>query len=57
VEVEEAGQMVPGNRGVFLATSWRMEPSLTAMVSELFYNGRLMASCPPTMKLANGQGV
>ncbi len=36
--------VVPADRGVFLATSWRMEPSLTAMVSELFYDGRLQAS-------------
>ncbi|MCT0229988.1 TM0106 family RecB-like putative nuclease [Synechococcus sp. CS-1324] len=35
--------VVPGDRGVFLSTSWRMEPSLTAMVSELFYDGRLQA--------------
>ena len=36
--------MVPSDRGVFLGTSWRMEPSLTAMVSELFYEGRLKAN-------------
>ncbi|MCP9915318.1 TM0106 family RecB-like putative nuclease [Cyanobium sp. ATX 6F1] len=36
--------VVPADRGVFLATSWRMEPSLTSMVSALFYNGRLKAS-------------
>jgi uncharacterized protein len=36
--------VVPEDRGVFLATSWRMEPSLTAMVSQLFYDGRLKAS-------------
>ena len=36
--------VVPADRGVFLATSWRMEPSLTAMVSALFYDGRLKAS-------------
>lgn len=36
--------VVPADRGVFLATSWRMEPSLTAMVSALFYDGRLQAS-------------
>jgi len=36
--------VVPADRGVFLATSWRMEPSLTAMVSQLFYDGRLNAN-------------
>ena len=35
--------MVPDDRSVFLPTSWRMEPSLTAMVGELFYEGRLQA--------------
>ena len=35
--------VVPDDRGVFLPTSWRMEPSLTAMVSELFNKGRLQA--------------
>lgn len=36
--------VVPDDRGVFLPTSWRMEPSLTEMVSELFYDGRLQAN-------------
>jgi len=35
---------VPADQGVFLSTSWRMEPSITAVVSELFYDGRLKAS-------------
>jgi len=40
----QGASVVPNDRGVFLATSWRMEPSLTAMVSELFYEGRLKAN-------------
>ena len=40
----EGASVVPDDRGVFLSTSWRMEPSLTAMVSALFYEGRLQAS-------------
>ena len=40
----EGASVVPSDRGVFLGTSWRMEPSLTAMVSELFYEGRLKAN-------------
>ena len=40
----EGASVVPGDRGVFLSTSWRMKPSLTAMVSALFYEGRLQAS-------------
>ena len=39
----EGKPVVPDDRGVFLPTSWRMEPNLTAMVSELFYEGRLQA--------------
>ena len=40
----EEQAVVPDDRGVFLPTSWRMEPSLTAIVSELFYEGRLQAN-------------
>jgi uncharacterized protein len=36
--------VVPADRGVFLATSWRMPPALTAVVSELFYEGQLQAA-------------
>jgi uncharacterized protein len=36
--------VVPPDRGVFLATSWRMPPPLTQVVSELFYDGQLQAA-------------
>jgi uncharacterized protein len=36
--------VVPPDRGVFLATSWRMPPALTFVVSELFYEGQLQAA-------------
>lgn len=36
--------VVPPDRGVFLATSWRMPPVLTDVVSELFYEGELQGS-------------
>ena len=36
--------VVPPDRGVFLATSWRMPPSLTQMVSRLFYKGELQGA-------------
>jgi uncharacterized protein len=36
---------VPPDRGVFLDTSWRMHPAITAFVSDLAYDGRL-ASAP-----------
>ena len=36
--------VVPADQGVFLSTSWRMPPTLTAVVSELFYEGKLQAA-------------
>ncbi|MBW0174220.1 MAG: TM0106 family RecB-like putative nuclease [Vulcanococcus sp.] len=36
--------VVPPDRGVFLATSWRMPPALTRLVSELFYAGELQGA-------------
>jgi uncharacterized protein len=36
--------VVPPDRGVFLATSWRMPPSLTQLVSTLFYAGELQGA-------------
>ena len=36
--------VVPSDRGVFLATSWRMPPALTQVVSDLFYEGKLQAA-------------
>ena len=40
----QGAPVVPADRGVFLATSWRMEPSVTQVVSQLFYDGRLKAN-------------
>ena len=40
----QAAHVVVAKRGVFLSTSWRMEPPLTAMVSQLFYDGQLNAN-------------
>ncbi len=42
--VMEQHAVVPPDRGVFLATSWRMAPPLAQVVSELFYEGELMAA-------------
>jgi uncharacterized protein len=36
--------VVPPDRGVFLATSWRMPPVLTQVVSEVFYAGELQGA-------------
>jgi hypothetical protein len=40
----QGAHVVPRDQGVFLSTSWRMAPSISAMVSELFYDRRLKAS-------------
>lgn len=42
--VMEQQPVVPQDRGVFLATSWRMAPPLAKVVSELFYEGELTAA-------------
>ena len=41
----EGHDTVPADRGIFLDTSWRMHPAITAFVSDLAYDGRL-ASAP-----------
>ena len=40
----EGHAVVPPARGVFLTTSWRMPPPLTAVVSELFYENKLQSA-------------
>ena len=42
--VMEHHAVVPPDRGVFLATSWRMAPPLAQVVSELFYERELTAA-------------
>jgi len=42
--VMQEHDVVPKDRGVFLGTSWRVPPALTAVVSELFYEGQLQAA-------------
>jgi uncharacterized protein len=37
-------QTVEADRGVFLAETWRMHPDVTAFVSELMYDGRLLSA-------------
>jgi uncharacterized protein len=34
---------MPADRGLFLATTWRLHPAICAYTSELFYEGRLAA--------------
>jgi uncharacterized protein len=39
--VLDGHQTMPADCGIFLPTTWRMSPALTAFTSELFYEGRL----------------
>ena len=48
--------VVPADRGVFLATSWRMPPGLTEVVSELFYEGQLHAAAGNTVNRVDWDG-
>jgi uncharacterized protein len=48
--------VVPADQGVFLATSWRMPPPLTKVVSELFYEGQLQAAGDNTTNTVNWEG-
>jgi predicted RecB family nuclease len=48
--------VVPADRGIFLATSWRMPPPLTQMVSELFYDGQLQAAAANTANQVQWDG-
>lgn len=48
--------VVPADRGVFLATSWRLPPQLTEMVSELFYDGQLQAAAANGANLVDWDG-
>ena len=37
-------KVVPNNKGIFLEKSWRLEPSIAAIVSDLFYEGKLKSN-------------
>ena len=40
----EGHDTIPPDRGIFLATSWRMHPAITSYVSDLAYDGRLTSA-------------
>lgn len=48
---------VPADRGVFLETTWRMHPSVTAFVSELSYEGRLDSAPGRELQAVSGAGL
>jgi len=49
--------VVPPERGVFLATSWRMPPVLTDLVSQLFYQGELQGSAENAANRVHWDGL
>lgn len=59
--MEEEQAVVPKDHGVNLPVSWRMEPSLTALTSKLFYKGERQgkpANCVNRVHLKNScQGL
>jgi uncharacterized protein len=40
----ERADTIPADRGIFLGTTYRMHPTLTAFVSDLAYDGRLVSA-------------
>ena len=50
-------KVVSANRGVFLATSWRMPPVLTSIVSNLFYKDELKSCIAKTDNKILWEGV
>jgi uncharacterized protein len=54
---------IPGDRGLFLATTWRLHPALCDFVSEAFYEDRLApdpacgSQCVDAGRWAGGAGV
>ncbi len=53
----EGRDTVPENRGIFLAESWRMRPSVCQFVSDCFYNGRLRSHETTLERSLDLQGV
>ena len=49
-------QTIPPERGVFLATTWRMHPDVCAFVSDAFYEGRLTSHAGCATQRISGRG-
>lgn len=47
---------VPADRGIFLATTWRMHPAVTSFVSELAYDDRLTSAPGRELQSLSGEG-
>ncbi|MFC0681668.1 TM0106 family RecB-like putative nuclease [Lysobacter korlensis] len=50
--VAAGAEVMPADRGYFLAESWRMHPAVTESVSELSYQGRLRSHAARTARRA-----
>ena len=47
---------VPGDRGIFLADTWRLHPELCRFTSEVFYDGRLRSLGGLERQVVSGDG-
>jgi predicted RecB family nuclease len=51
-------QTIPPDRGIFLDTSWRMDPEICSFISEEFYDGRLGSNpCCAVRSTSVGSGL
>lgn len=53
----EGRDTIPPDRGIFLDTSWRMHPDITAFVSDLAYDGRLASGERTVRQTVLGGGL
>lgn len=53
----DSHETVPADRGIFLNTTWRMHPKITAFVSHTSYEGRLQAAAGLEQQQLTGTGT
>ena len=54
--VLSGAQTIAGDRGLFLAESWRLPPEICSFTSEMFYERRLKARSAPGLQVISGTG-
>jgi uncharacterized protein len=52
----DGAHTVPADKGLFLAETWRLHPSITAFTSELFYDGKLASKEGLDIQLVKSSG-
>jgi uncharacterized protein len=52
----DGAHTVPPDKGLFLAETWRLHPSITAFTSELFYDGKLASKDGLDIQLVKSSG-